>query len=85
MDPNATPRFQVTIESSKSDQPHTAFHLVQGNKARGINITLIDLISFAYYIHPNQAIGIPAWVGTDRFDIEVNSEGESAPSIMSHK
>ena len=85
MDPNATLSFQVTIESSKSDQPHGAFHLVQGNKARGINITLNDLISFAYYIHPNQAIGIPAWVGTDRFDIKVNSAGESAPSTKQWK
>jgi hypothetical protein len=81
MDPNATPSFEVaTIKPSKPDQRGGGFGLVQGNRLRATNITLNDLIAFAYEVHPKQAIGTPPWAGTDKFDIEAKPEGEGAPS-----
>jgi uncharacterized protein (TIGR03435 family) len=79
MDPNATPSFKVaTIKPSKADQ--RGGHSFQGNRLRFTNITLNDLIAFAYEVHLKQAIGTPAWAGTDKFDIEVKPEGEGMPS-----
>jgi hypothetical protein len=75
MDPNATPSFEVaTIKPSKPDQP--GGHSFQGNRLRFTNITLNDLIVFAYDVHLKQAIGTPPWAGTDKFDVEVKPEGE---------
>jgi len=80
MDPNATPGFEVaTIKPSKPDQPGKAI-TVQGNRLRTINITLNDLVAFAYGVQSKQVIGIPAWAGTDKFDIEGKPEGEGTPS-----
>jgi uncharacterized protein (TIGR03435 family) len=80
MDPNATLGFEVaTIKPSKPDQPGKLI-TVQGNRLRTGNITLSDLIAFAYEVHPKQAIGAPPWAGTDKFDIEAKPEGEGAPS-----
>jgi len=80
MDPNATPGFEVaTIKPSKPDQPGKAI-TVQGNRLRTVNITLSDLIAFAYGVQSKQVIGIPSWAGTDKFDIEGKPEGEGTPS-----
>ena len=78
MDPNAAPSFEVaTIKPSKPDQ--RGGHSFQGNRLRFTNITLNDLIAFAYEIHLKQAIGTPPWAGTDKFDVEVKPEGEGMP------
>jgi uncharacterized protein (TIGR03435 family) len=80
MNPNATPAFEVaTIKPSKPDQPGKAI-TVQGNRLRTVNITLSDLIAFAYGVQSKQVIGIPSWAGTDKFDIEGKPEGEGTPS-----
>jgi uncharacterized protein (TIGR03435 family) len=83
MDPNATPSLEgTTIKPSKPDQRggHEFRHEFQGNRLRLINITLNDLITFAYEVHLKQAIGTPPWAGTDKFDIEVKPEGEGMPT-----
>jgi uncharacterized protein (TIGR03435 family) len=79
MDPNATPSFEITtIKPVKSDQPGGIS--LQGNRLRFTNITLNDLITFAYEVHLKQAIGSPPWAGTDKFDTEIKPEGEGVPS-----
>ncbi len=80
MDPNATPGFEVaTIKPSKPDQPGKII-TVQGNRLRTVNVTLNDLIAFAYGVQSKQVIGVPPWAGTDKFEIEGKPEGEGTPS-----
>ena len=77
---NANPSFEVaTIRPSKPDTPGRMFR-VQGRRFSTLNTTLSDIISFAYGTHPKQLIGAPAWVDTDKFDIEAQPDGEGAPS-----
>jgi uncharacterized protein (TIGR03435 family) len=77
---NANPSFEVaTIRPSKPDTPGKVFR-VQGRRFSTVNTTLSDIISFAYGTHPKQLVGAPAWVETDKFDIEAQPDGEGAPS-----
>lgn len=77
---NANPSFEVaTIKPSKPDTPGKMFR-VQGRRFSTVNTTLSDIISFAYGTHPKQLVGAPAWVETDKFDIEAQPDGEGAPS-----
>jgi uncharacterized protein (TIGR03435 family) len=77
---NADPSFEVaTIKPSKPDTPGKAFR-VQGRRFSTLNTTLSDIISFADGTHPKQLVGAPAWVETDKFDIEAQPDGEGAPS-----
>jgi uncharacterized protein (TIGR03435 family) len=77
---NANPSFEVaTIKPSKLDTPGKMFR-VQGRRFSTVNTTLSDIISFAYGTHPKQLVGAPAWVETDKFDIEAQPDGEGAPS-----
>lgn len=80
MDVNASPTFEVaTIKPSKPDEQGKAF-LVRDNRFKTINVTLSEMMSFAYGVHPKQLIGAPAWAGTDKFDIDAKPDGEGAPN-----
>jgi uncharacterized protein (TIGR03435 family) len=77
---NANPSFEVaTIKPSKPDAPGKMFR-VQGRRFTTLNTTLSDIIAFAYGIHPKQLVGAPAWVETDKWDVEAQPDGEGAPS-----
>jgi uncharacterized protein (TIGR03435 family) len=77
---NANPSFEVaTVKPSKPDQQGKAF-LVQGNRFKTINVTLYELMSFAYGVHSKQVVGAPAWADTDKFDIDAKPDGEGAPN-----
>jgi bla regulator protein blaR1 len=80
MDANASPSFEVaTIKPTKPDEQRKAF-LVKGRHFRTINVSLNELISFAYGVHSKQVTGAPDWAGTDKFDIDAQPDGEGAPS-----
>jgi uncharacterized protein (TIGR03435 family) len=80
MDANASPTFEVaTIKPSKPDDQRKAF-LVRGRRFQTINVSLSEMISFAYGVHSKQVIGAPDWAGSDKFDIDAQPDGEGAPS-----
>src|SRR6202140_5184108 len=80
MDANASPSFEVaTIKPSKPDDQRKAF-LVTGRRFQTINVSLNEMISFAYGVHSKQVIGAPAWAGTAKFVVDAQPAGEGAPS-----
>ena len=55
MDANASPTFEVaTIKPSKPDEQGKAF-LVQGRRFKTINVTLSEMMSFAYGVTPSKS------------------------------
>jgi uncharacterized protein (TIGR03435 family) len=80
MDANANPSFEVaTIKPSKPDDQRKAI-VVRGREFQTINVTLNDILSFAYGVHTKQVIGAPDWAATAKFDIDAKPDGEGAPN-----
>jgi uncharacterized protein (TIGR03435 family) len=78
---DADPGYDVaTIKPSQPDRPGKAFTL-RGRSFVTINTTLSDLITFAYQLHPKQLTGGPAWMDTDKWDLDVLPDVEGTPSI----
>jgi uncharacterized protein (TIGR03435 family) len=69
----------ATITPSRSEVPDRSITVRMG-RLLATNITLSDLITNAYEIHPRQLIGAPAWVDKDKFDISAKYSGEGEPS-----
>ncbi len=44
------------------------------------NLSLSEMVSFAYGTHAKQLVGGPEWVEKDHYDIEAQPDGEGAPS-----
>lgn len=80
------PAFEAaTIKPSQreADQPGT--YRLNGRTFIAANTSLRDLIKFAYGVHASQIVDAPAWVGTDRFDIEGVPAGEGLPTELQWK
>jgi len=71
--------FEVaTIKSNKSGLADRRIQIDQQFRAR--NVTLKELIKFAFGYHDKQIAGGPGWMDTDRYDIAAQTKGEGEPS-----
>jgi uncharacterized protein (TIGR03435 family) len=77
---DANPVFEVaTIKPSKPDTQGRGFQ-IRNRRFVTINTSLSNLIEFAYGIHPRQITGAPAWMETDKYDLEAQPDGEGQPN-----
>ncbi len=82
---DANPSFEVaTIKPSKPDTPGRLFR-IQPSHFSTINTTLTSLIGFCYGLHPRQIVGAPAWVETQKYDLDGKPDGEGQPSLEQWK
>ena len=80
MDANADPTFEVaTIKPSKPDDQRQAI-IVNGRQLHIINQSLERMICFSYGVQTKQIIGLPAWAGTAKFDIDAQPDGQGEPN-----
>jgi uncharacterized protein (TIGR03435 family) len=81
---DAHPTYEVaTIKPSRPD----ADRLVQMQGARLVtaDTSVVDLMMFAYGVHPSQVIGGPDWLRTQKFDLLVQPNLPGRPSSAQMK
>jgi uncharacterized protein (TIGR03435 family) len=77
---NANPAFTVvTIKPSNPNNTNWALG-TRGTHFFTSNTNVNDLISFAYGVHTKQIVGGPAWLATDKYDIEGVPDTEGKPN-----
>lgn len=79
---DADPSFSVaTIKPNPSESRYTGFSLVniQGERYSARNVSLEDLVKFAYSLQGSQIAGLPEWAGQKRWDISAVMEPEGRP------
>jgi uncharacterized protein (TIGR03435 family) len=80
MPADADPSFEVaTIKPSRPDTPGQSI-TVRGRTFNTLNQTVAGMMTFAYGLHPDQIVGGPAWMKSDRFDIQAEPEGTAMPA-----
>jgi uncharacterized protein (TIGR03435 family) len=78
---NANPAFEVaTIKPSDPARPGQVVTL-RGVEVITMNTTLHDLINLAYWLHPKQLTGGPAWTESDRYDLTGKPDAPGQPSV----
>jgi uncharacterized protein (TIGR03435 family) len=78
---NANPAFEVaTIKPSDPARPGQIVTL-RGVEVITTNTTLHDLINLAYWLHPKQLAGGPAWTESDKFDLTGKPDAPGQPSV----
>lgn len=77
--PQNVSRPQFEIASIRPDHDNSPVSMGAGKgEAGGRNVTLRMLIGLAYRVQEFQITGGPAWIGSDRFDVEGKSENPAA-------
>ena len=85
MSASADPGFEVaTIKPSDPGKPGKLF-TVRGQNIVTVNTTLNDLITMAYDIHVKQITGAPAWLGSEKYDLEVKPDVPGQPNVAQIK
>jgi len=80
MDPMFTPTFDVaTIKPSDPNQQGLGI-TVRGRTLETRNTSLVNLMAFAYQIHPTQVVGAPKWAEEERYDITAQPDGNGMPN-----
>lgn len=71
MPADAAPEFEVaTIKPTDPNQTSRGFMSEGGRRIFCENETADDIISFAYGVHVRQIVGGPAWLNTDKYDVD---------------
>lgn len=60
----------VTIKPSDPNQSSGTYFRVQGHHVIAANVSLFDLLSFAYELHPKQIVNGPKWLDTATYNID---------------
>ena len=77
--PSVPPAFPVaTIKPSAPDA--VAVTQIRGNRFATEGTTFVDVFKYAYSVHPDQVVGGPEWLRTQKFDILADPETEKRPS-----
>jgi len=80
MEENADPSWEAaTIKPSNPDQQGIRINM-NGRNFSTRNTTLRDLLTFTWGLHPNQIIGAPGWVETEKFDLAARPDTPGMPS-----
>lgn len=79
---DAHPTFDVaTIRPSDPDSRGASGLSVEGNRIVYTNQTLEQLILIAYGLQEQQLVGAPAWLGTEKYDIDGVPDTEGRPDL----
>lgn len=80
----ADPSYEVaTIKPSQPDENKTV--QVRGTRLFTADTSLVDLMMFAYGVHPLQIDGGPDWLRTEKFDLLVQPDLPGRPSTAQMK
>ena len=53
---------------------------IRGNRFATEGTTFVDVFKYAYNVHPDQVVGGPEWLRSEKFDILADPETEKRPS-----
>jgi uncharacterized protein (TIGR03435 family) len=71
------PTFEVaSVKRSQSVRQDWSQNIQPGGRFIATNVSLVNLIQYAYFIRDYQVDQVPSWVRTERFDVVAKAERE---------
>jgi uncharacterized protein (TIGR03435 family) len=81
MEPALVPAYEVaTIKPSKPDEQGRGLNF-RGRHLVVTNMTVEDLITLAYNIHPKQLTGGPGWLTVEHYDMDILTDHDDMPNL----
>jgi uncharacterized protein (TIGR03435 family) len=80
--PAESPTFEVaSVRPNTSGDNKQMVQILPGGRYNGINIPPRLLIMNSYGLQPQQLVGAPDWISSERFDIVAKAEGDLGPPV----
>lgn len=78
----ADPKFEVaSVRPNTSGDNRMSSKPLPGGRYEAINIPPRLMIMNSYGLQPQQLVGAPAWISSERFDIVAKADGELGPPV----
>jgi uncharacterized protein (TIGR03435 family) len=75
------PPHTFAVATIKPSAPDTVtVTQIRGNRFAIEGTTFVDVFKYAYNVHPDQVVGGPVWLRTEKFDILADPEAQERPS-----
>jgi uncharacterized protein (TIGR03435 family) len=81
MAPDAKPAFEVATIKPHDPAQRGQIVTLRGNEIITTNETVHDLINLAYWLHPKQVAGGPAWAESDKWDMAGKPDAPGQPNV----
>ncbi len=78
---NANPAFEVATIKPSDPASQGQIITLRGAEVITTNVTVHDLINLAYWLHPKQLTGGPAWTESDKFDMAGKPDVPGQPNV----
>jgi uncharacterized protein (TIGR03435 family) len=78
---NANPAFEVATIRPSDPARREQIITLRGAEVITTNVTLHDLINLAYWLHPKQLTGGPAWTESDKYDMAGKPDAPGQPNV----
>ncbi len=80
MPADANPAFEVASVKLSNPAGRGGGFRLQGRQFSATNLSVSNLITFAYGIHPRQIVGAPDWFAKERYDLVGKPDVEGQPN-----
>jgi uncharacterized protein (TIGR03435 family) len=81
MAPDAKPAFEVATIKPSDPAMRQQIITLRGVEVITTNTTVHDLINLAYWLHPKQLAGGPAWTESEKFDMTGKPDAPGQPNV----
>jgi uncharacterized protein (TIGR03435 family) len=78
---DAKPAFEVATIKPSDPASKGQIVTLRGTEVITTNTTVHDLINLAYWLHPKQLSGGPAWTESDKFDMTGKPDAPGQPNV----
>src|SRR5580693_1522397 len=78
---NANPAFEVATIRPSDPARREQIITLRGVEVITTNVTVHDLINLAYWLHPKQLTGGPAWTESDKYDMTGKPDAPGQPNV----
>jgi uncharacterized protein (TIGR03435 family) len=85
MDAKADPGIEVATVKPSQPGVQGRLYTMRGAQLMAINVTMMNVITFAYDLHERQVSGGPAWMMSDKFEIVIKPDTPGQPNIQQMK
>jgi uncharacterized protein (TIGR03435 family) len=85
MDPAANPGIDVATVKPSAVTSQGRLYTMRGAQLMAINVSVMNVVTFAYDLHEQQVSGAPSWMSTDKFEIVIKPDIEGQPNIRQMK
>jgi uncharacterized protein (TIGR03435 family) len=78
---NANPAFEVATIKPSDPASNGQIVTLRGAEVITTNTTVHDLINLAYWLHPKQLTGGPAWTESEKYDMAGKPDAPGQPNV----